>query len=89
MRISGPPSAQVVLLLQRRDESLSPDLIEQGRVDVILDLGADAMSLSAPKLLTATTPPLRSVAVLTPEAEKKVSRIMLPSEPMSRRSPPA
>src|SRR6267378_7154141 len=45
MRISGPPSAQVVLLLQRRDESLSPDLIEQGRVDVILDLGADAGEL--------------------------------------------
>ena len=45
-------------------------------------------SLSEPKLLTPTTPPLRSAAVFTPGAEKNVKRITLASEATMRRSPP-
>ena len=45
-------------------------------------------SLSEPKALTPTTPPLRSAAVLTPALEKNVKRITLLSEAMKRRSLP-
>ena len=45
-------------------------------------------SLSEPKLLTPTTPPLRSAAVLTSAPEKNVKRITLASEATMRRSPP-
>ena len=45
-------------------------------------------SLSEPKLLTPTTPPLRSAAVLTSGPEKNVKRITLASEATMRRSPP-
>ena len=40
-------------------------------------------SLSEPKVLTPTTPPLRSAAVLTPGAEKNVKRMTFDSEPMT------
>jgi hypothetical protein len=46
-------------------------------------------SLSEPNALTPMTPPLRSAAVLTPGAAKKVKRITLLSEAMVRRSPPS
>jgi hypothetical protein len=45
-------------------------------------------SLSEPNVLTPITPPLRSAAVLTFAAAKKVKRITLASDPMSRMSPP-
>ena len=44
-------------------------------------------SLSDPNALTPTTPPLRSAAVFTPGAVKKVKRMTLLSEAIVRRSP--
>ena len=45
-------------------------------------------SLSEPNVLTPMTPPLRSAALLTPVAEKKVKRMTFASDPISRMSPP-
>ena len=45
-------------------------------------------SLSEPKVLTPMTPPLRSAAVFTPGAAKKVKRMTLLKEPMVLMSPP-
>jgi hypothetical protein len=45
-------------------------------------------SLSDPNVLTPMTPPLRSAAVFTPGAAKKVKRMTLLKDPMVRMSPP-
>ena len=40
-------------------------------------------------MLTPTTPPLRSAAVLTPGAEKNVKRMTFDNDAIVRKSPPA